>query len=136
MNDGKAKIHLYPIQERELSMIKHEELKNQLSQKDCIKWEVPFKIMDIMGPVTYQLNLEDFTLPHRFQVESMWNIFAGSLAKLLSSFTWISDWFQIDSGLSTWSPCGPPYSTSFDNGNGLHLESRQIIHWFFIAVVS
>jgi hypothetical protein len=50
---------------------------------------------------------EDFTLPHRFQMESTWkyefhlesrwNFFAGSPAKLLTISTWNPGGIQVES---------------------------------------
>jgi Chromo (CHRromatin Organisation MOdifier) domain len=49
-------IKIYPIREESEGMAGHEELENKSSQEDYTK-EGPFKIDEILGPVTYQLKL-------------------------------------------------------------------------------
>jgi Chromo (CHRromatin Organisation MOdifier) domain len=50
---------MYSIREESEGMAGHEEFKDKPSQEDVTKREGPFKIDEVLGPVTYQLKLPE-----------------------------------------------------------------------------
>ena len=76
------------------------------------------------------LTREDFTLPHRFHVESMWtlDIFFGVVAQPIfcPESMWSPCGVQLESSCSIWTTWTPPWNTGIHPAR-LHMESTWII---------
>ena len=59
------KVKLHPIQERTNGMARHQTSETNYHKKMAPKWEGPFEIEEVLGPVTYQLKLPETWKIHK-----------------------------------------------------------------------